>query len=253
MCGLKSKVFIVTGALGGIGESTARLLAQAGASLVLSDISDHGGTQLAEELTGAEGTSMFVSADVSSEDDVRALVDQAIRRFERLDGAFNNAGVDDDRNLIAELPAERWERTMRINAQGVFHCIKHQFRAMKNGGAIVNTSSGLGVTGASHCAAYIASKHAVCGLTRAAAVEGAPLNIRVNAVLPGIVRTPMQERQHQDIYAPEVLDRLRSIHLIGRYCEPEEVGRLVRWLLSDEASFVTGALYNVDGGALASI
>lgn len=253
MGGLESKVFIVTGALGGIGQSTAQLLAEAGANLILSDISDRGGTELAEALSAAGGTSLFVRADVGEESDVRELVDQAVARFGRLDGAFNNAGVDDDRYLISEIPVERWERTMRINAQGVFHCLKHQFRVMKNGGSIVNTSSGLGVIGASHCAAYIASKHAVCGLTRAAAAEGAPLGIRVNAVLPGIVRTPMQERQHEDIFAPEAIERLQSIHLIGRYCEPQEVGYLARWLLSDEASFVTGSLYNVDGGALASI
>lgn len=253
MGNLASKTFIVTGALGGIGESTARLLVEAGANLVLSDISDRGGTQLAEELSTQANRSSFIAADVGLEDDVRAMVNHAISTFGRLDGAFNNAGIDDDRQLIVDLPTERWERTMRINAQGIFHCIKYQFLAMKNGGSIVNTSSGLGVIGASNCSAYVASKHAVCGLTRAAAAEGAPLNIRVNAVLPGIVRTPMQDRQHDDIYAPEVMDRVRSIHLIGRYCEPEEIGTLVRWLLSDEASFVTGSLYTVDGGATASI
>tara|TARA_R110000782_G_scaffold78276_9_gene155678 strand:+ start:113732 stop:114493 length:762 start_codon:yes stop_codon:yes gene_type:complete len=253
MGNLESKTFIVTGALGGIGEATARLLADAGANLVLSDISDRGGTELAEELSTKSGRSSFIAADVGREDDVRAMVDHAISTFGRLDGAFNNAGIDDDRQLIVDLPTDRWERTMRINAQGIFHCIKHQFLAMKQGGSIVNTSSGLGVIGASNCAAYVASKHAVCGLTRAAAAEGAPMNIRVNAVLPGIVRTPMQDRQHEDIFAPEVMDRVRSVHLIGRYCEPEEVGNLVRWLLSDEASFITGALYTVDGGATAAI
>ena len=253
MGNLESKTFIVTGALGGIGEATARLLADAGANLVLSDISDRGGTELAEELSTKSGRSSFIAADVGREDDVRAMVDHAISTFGRLDGAFNNAGIDDDRQLIVDLPTDRWERTMRINAQGIFHCIKHQFLAMKQGGSIVNTSSGLGVIGASNCAAYVASKHAVCGLTRAAAAEGAPMNIRVNAVLPGIVRTPMQDRQHEDIFAPEVMDRVRSVHLIGRYCEPEEVGNLVRWLLSDEASFITGALYTVEGGATAAI
>lgn len=253
MGNLESKTFIITGALGGIGEATARLLANAGANLVLSDISDRGGTELAEELSTKSSRSSFIAADVGQEDDVRAMVDHAVSTFGGLDGAFNNAGIDDDRQLIVDLPAERWERTMRINAQGIFHCIKYQFLSMKQGGSIVNTSSGLGVIGASNCAAYVASKHAVCGLTRAAAAEGAPMNIRVNAVLPGIVRTPMQDRQHEDIFAPEVMDRVRSVHLIGRYCEPEEVGSLVRWLLSDEASFITGALYTVDGGATAAI
>lgn len=253
MVDLSSKVFIVTGALGGIGRSTAHLLAEAGASVVLTDVSDRGGAALADELSAKGGKSSFFTADVGEEEDVRAMVGHAVDIHGRLDGAFNNAGVDDDRQLITELPADRWARTMRINAQGIFHCIKHQFLAMKRGGSIVNTSSGLGVIGASNCAAYTASKHAVCGLTRAAAAEGAPLNIRVNAVLPGLVRTPMQERQHDDIYDPAVMERLRSIHLFGRYCEPEEVGYLVRWLLSDESSFVTGAMHAVDGGATASI
>ncbi len=250
---MRSKVFIITGALGGIGRSTAHLLAEAGANLILSDISDRGGAALADELSTMGGKSIFFAADVGEESQVRAMVSHAIATFGRLDGAFNNAGIDENRKLITELTTEEWERTMRINAQGIFHCIKHQFLAMKNGGSIVNTSSGLGIVATSNCAAYTASKHAVCGLTRAAAVEGAPLGIRVNAVLPGIVRTPMQERQHEDIFEPEVMERVRSIHLIGRYCEPEEVGYLARWLLSDESSFVTGAMYTVDGGATASV
>ncbi len=246
---MKSKVFIVTGALGGIGKSTAHLLAEAGANLVLTDLSEQGGAALTAELSAMGSKSTFFAADVGEEAEVRAMVNHAVSTFGRLDGAFNNAGIDENRKPITELTAEEWARTMRINAQGIFHCIKHQFRTMKNGGSIVNTSSGLGIFATGNCADYVASKHAVCGLTRAAAVEGAPLGIRVNAVLPGIVRTPMQERQHDDIFKPEVMERVRSIHLIGRYCEPEEVGYLVRWLLSDEASFVTGALYSVDGGA----
>jgi 2,5-dichloro-2,5-cyclohexadiene-1,4-diol dehydrogenase 1 len=253
MSAMKSKVFIVTGALGGIGRSTARLLAQAGANLVLTDLSDQGGAAFAEELSAVGSKATFFAADVGEEAEVRAMVNHAVSTFGQLDGGFNNAGIDDNRKPITELTAEEWSRTMRINAQGTFHCIKHQFRAMKSGGSIVNTSSGLGIVAAANCADYTASKHAVCGLTRAAAVEGAPLGIRVNAVLPGIVRTPMQERQHEDIFNPEVMERVRSIHLIGRYCEPEEVGYLARWLLSDEASFVTGALYSVDGGATASV
>ena len=251
MSDMASKVILVTGALGGIGRSTAHLLAEAGASLVLSDISDRGGAALADDLSSKGAKSTFFAADVSEEDQVRALMGHTMSTFGRLDGAFNNAGVEESRKSIKDLAVEDWMRVMRINAQSMFICLKHEFLAMKSGGSIVNTSSALGVAGAPNCADYIASKHAVCGLTRAAAVEGASQGIRVNAVLPGIVRTAMQERQYGDLNQPEVLARVRALHPLGRFCEPEEVGRLARWLLSDEASFVTAALYSVDGGATA--
>lgn len=244
-----SKVVIVTGALGGIGKTTAHLLAEAGANVVLSDIADNGGTALAEELSAKGSKASFIAANIAKEDEVRALVNHAVSTFGKLDGAFNNAGIAEAHKPLTDLTEEEWDRVMDINAKGTFFCIKHQFLAMKDGGSIVNTSSGLGVIGMSNVAEYCSSKHAVCGLTRAAAVEGAPKGIRVNAILPGVVRTDMQKRLFgDDLDAPEVQAMVRSIHLIPRYCEPEEVGFLTRWLLSDEASFVTGALYSVDGG-----
>nr|WP_285659334.1 SDR family oxidoreductase [Actinomycetospora sp. NBRC 106375] len=133
----------------------------------------------------------------------------------------------------------------------VFHCLKHQLPAMSNGGSVVNTSSALGETGALDQAGYIASKHAICGLTRAAAVEVADRGIRVNAVLPGIIRTPMQVAAHGPVDSAAAQERVRRLHLLGRLGEAVDVGRMVRWLLSDEASFVTGALLPVEGGALA--
>jgi len=244
---LDKKVVIVTGALGGIGSATARLLVESGARVVLTDVVDDGGPELADEL----GEASFTPADLTDEDAARAVVAHALDRFGRLDGAFNNAGISQAGTPLVELASADVERVMRINVLGVFHCLKHQMAAMPDGGSIVNTSSALGVLGALNQAGYIASKHAVCGLTRAAAVEGAEHGIRVNAVLPGSVRTAMAVAAHGSVDSPAALERARQLHLLGRIGEPEEIGRMARWLLSDEASFVTGALLPVEGGLLA--
>jgi 2,5-dichloro-2,5-cyclohexadiene-1,4-diol dehydrogenase 1 len=214
---------------------------------VLTDVVDDGGPELADEL----GEASFTPADLTEEADARAVVAHALDRFGRLDGAFNNAGISQAGTPLVELASADVERVMRINVLGVFHCLKHQMAAMPDGGSIVNTSSALGVLGALNQAGYIASKHAVCGLTRAAAVEGAEHGIRVNAVLPGSVRTPMAVAAHGSVDSPAALERARQLHLLGRIGEPEEIGRMARWLLSDEASFVTGALLPVEGGLLA--
>lgn len=248
MTDLQSRVFIVTGALGAIGGATARLLANAGAHVVATDIAAEGGAELAATLSGEGSEACFVAADLAEEEQVEAVVAQAVGRFGRLDGAFNNAGVEQPRKPLVELGTDEWDRIMRINVRGMFHCVKHQFLAMGSGGSIVNTSSALGVVGSADLAAYVASKHAVCGLTRSAAIEGGPRGIRVNAVLPGVIRTPMHERVYA---APEFADALqqrRKMHPIGRFGEAEEIGQFVRWLLSDESSFLTGGLYAADGG-----
>ncbi|KAA1027875.1 SDR family oxidoreductase [Pseudonocardia sp. EV170527-09] len=251
MNSLESKVVIVTGALGGIGGATARLLADGGAHVVASDIVDTGCGDLVGELSARGPKATFLTADIAREDQARALVEHAVERFGRLDGAFNNAGIPQHGKPLVDLTSDEFSTVLRINALGVFHCLKHQIPAMGDGGSIVNTSSGLGVLAMPDAADYIASKHAVCGLTRAAAVEAAPAGIRVNAVLPGIVGTPMVEAVYGSLDSPELLDGARSLHLLGRLCEPDEVGHAVRWLLSDEASFVTGALIPVEGGVTA--
>ncbi|MET0454046.1 MAG: SDR family oxidoreductase [Mycobacterium sp.] len=250
MTSLQSKVFIVTGGLGGIGSVTAGLLADAGAHVVVTDLVDGGGTDLAADLTARGAEAAFLAADLTQEDQVRALVDFTIERFGHLDGAFNNAGIPQHGKPLVELTSAEFDKVMRVNVLGVFHCLKHQMSAMKDGGSIVLTSSGLGVTAFPDRAEYIASKHAICGLARAAAVEGAPFGIRVNAVLPGSIRTPMAEAVFGSL--DNAADqRAGVIHLLPRLGESEEVGFAVRWLLSDEASFVTGALMPVDGGTTA--
>jgi 2,5-dichloro-2,5-cyclohexadiene-1,4-diol dehydrogenase 1 len=243
----EGKVYIVTGGLGGIGRVTARLLADVGAHIVVSDVVEAGGADFATELSASGPAATFFPADLVDEDQVRSLVGHAVERFGRLDGAFNNAAVMEHKKLLVELTSAEFDKVMRTNVLGTFHSLKHQMLAMKNGGSIVITSSALAMTALSNRAEYIASKQAVLGLTRAAAVEGAPMNIRVNAVLPGSTKTPMALASH----GPQAEERASKLHLIARMGLPEEVGYAVRWLLSDEASFVTGASIPVEGGATA--
>lgn len=248
---LQDRVVIVTGAAGGIGQACAITLAQAGARLVLTDIRDCGET--IAEIRKAEHEAVFIQADVSVESDVEQLVAQSVRMFGRLDGAFNNAGVEQCSTPLHELTADQWERALRIDLTGVFFSLKHEIRAMlkTGGGAIVNTASALGAVAMPNASEYITAKHGVVGLTRAAAVEGGRHKIRVNAVLPGAIETPMVARAAADPAFSEYLAQLRERYPVGRFGQPREVGDAVAWLLSDAASFITGATLAVDGGFLA--
>jgi NAD(P)-dependent dehydrogenase (short-subunit alcohol dehydrogenase family) len=250
---LQGKTIIVTGAGGGIGRETCIVLARAGANVVVTDIAADRGRETAAEVTGTGLSATFFPADLASENDIRALVSHAVTTFGRLDGAYNNAGVEQCALPLHELTLEQWERAIRIDLTSVFLCIKHQVMAMlKTGrGAIVNTASSLGQVAIPNASEYVSAKHGVVGLTRAAAAEYGRQGIRVNAVLPGIVLTPMISRLVADPQFGAFFEKVRERHPIGRFGQPSEIGEAVTWLLSDAASFVNGTALAVDGGYLA--
>ncbi|WP_422061472.1 SDR family NAD(P)-dependent oxidoreductase [Sphingopyxis sp.] len=249
---LSGKVVIVTGAAGGIGHDASLVLGRAGARLVLTDVAVAGGEAAAAAVRDEGGDAIFVAADLASEADIAALVDQAVAHYGRLDGAFNNAGVEQRGKPLDELTLDEWNRAIAIDLTAVFLCIKYQVRAMlaSGGGAIVNTASSLGQVAIPGAGEYVAAKHGVVGLTRAAGADYAARGVRVNAVLPGIVNTPMISRLSDDPAFSAMFDRIRARHPIGRFGEPSEIGEAVAWLLSDAASFMNGAAVAVDGGYL---
>jgi NAD(P)-dependent dehydrogenase (short-subunit alcohol dehydrogenase family) len=249
---LQGKSLIVTGAGGGIGRAASVVLAAAGANVVVSDIVEGAGQATVDAVRKGGGTALFVKADLASEPEVRALVERAVSAYGRLDGAFNNAGLEQCALPLHELTTEQWERALRVDLTSVFWCLKYQVLAMlaTGGGAIVNTASSLGQVAIPNASEYITAKHGVVGLTRAAAAEYGARGIRVNAVLPGIIRTPMIARLTEDARFSAFFEKLKDRHPIGRFGEPSEIGEAVKWLLSDAASFMNGAAMACDGGYL---
>lgn len=245
----KGKVALVTGAGSGIGKATAREFAKRGTAVVLADVAAEAGEQVANELRrDFDARSLFVRCDVMRSTDVAALVDATMDRFGRLDFAFNNAGIEGKQALLDETSEADWDRTIAINLKGVWLCMKHELPAMlKNGGgAIVNCSSIAGLVGFPAIAPYVASKHGVLGLTKTAALEYAKRNVRVNAVCPGVIATPMIDRfSGGDATKAAALSAGEPIGRMGR---PEEIADAVLWLCSDESSFVTGHALAADGG-----
>ncbi len=248
---LAGRVALVTGGGSGIGAATARRFAEAGAAVVVADIAEAGAAAIAAEITAGGGSAVAIGADVSDGEQVDAMTALAVDTYGGLDLAFNNAGISGTYGPLADLSVEDWQRTIDINLTGVFRCIRAEVPLMlaRGGGSIVNTSSAAGQMGFAMLPAYVAAKHGVIGLTRSAALEYARSGIRVNAVLPGTVHTPMLEAFAGSV---EGVAALAAPSPAGRAGTPEEVAEAAVWLSSDAARFVNGHCLAVDGGVLAS-
>lgn len=243
------KVAIVTGGASGIGKEVALEFAQNGAAVVVADIQEDAGESVVDEITAAGGEATFVHGDVTDLDQMQAMVDTAVEEFGGLDFAFNNAGIGGEQKPTADLEEDEWLQVVDINLNGVWRGMKAELPVMAEhgGGVIVNTASILGRVGFPAAAAYTAAKHGVLGLTKVAALDYAEQDIRVNAVCPGFIDTPMLEAGGitED---EEMLSQVEALHAMNRLGTVEEVASGVMWLCSDGASFTTGEYLTIDGG-----
>lgn len=245
------KVAIVTGGGSGIGRATALLLAEESIRLVVSDIAQEGGEETAHLIRALGREAIFVRTDVTSDADCAALVASTLAHYGRLDIAFNNAGIAGHPAFTTEYGLTNWQRVIDVNLTGVFNCMTHELASMKQaGGSIVNTASIMGMLGSSGGSAYCAAKHGVIGLTKAAALEYGRNGIRINAVCPGYVETPMTVGE-DSIFPDRKLQAGVDRAAIRRLATPREVAEMVVWLSSNKASYVTGASFTVDGGVSA--
>ncbi len=245
------KIALVTGAGSGIGRATALVFAREGAKVVVADVVVDGGEETVRQIKAAGGEALFIKADMAKAAEVEAMVQKAVTTYGRLDCAHNNAGIEGATGKTADYREEDWDRVIRVNLTGVWFCMKYEISQMlkQGGGAIVNTASDAGLLGVPQMPAYVASKHGVVGLTKTAALEYAKSGIRVNAVCPGVIKTPMVERITGQRAGRA--ERMAAIEPVGRMGKPEEIAEAVVWLCSEAASFVTGLPMSVDGGIAA--
>ncbi len=248
---LDGKVALITGAGSGIGRASALVFAREGAKVALADIVVEGGEETGRMVKEAGGEAFFIKADVSNAADVEAMVNTVVDTYGRIDCAYNNAGIEGQLASTDEYAEDMFDKVIGINLTGVWLCMKYELPHMlkQGSGAIVNTASGAGLIGVAGMSAYVASKHGVVGLTKTAALEYAKSGIRVNAVCPGLIQTPMVERITNG--HPQLGEALVAAEPIGRTGRPEEIAESVVWMCSDAASFVTGHAMSVDGGFVA--
>lgn len=245
---MRGKVVLVTGAASGIGRAAALAFAARGARVVAADQDTEGGEDTVRRIVERDGEAIFVHTDVSDDTSVAALLARTAEVYGPLNYAFNNAGIEGISAPTAECTEENWDRVLRVNLKGVWLCMKHEILQMldHDGGAIVNCSSVAGLVGFASSPAYVASKHGIVGLTRTAALEYATRGIRVNAICPGVIQTPMIDRVTDG--DPAAMRALQDMEPMGRIGRPEEVAEAAVWLCCDAASFVTGQALAVDGG-----
>ncbi len=241
------KVAIITGAAAGIGRAAAIKFAQEGVAVTVADVNDEGGKETVRQIEAAGGKALFFHCDTASEADVKAMVETTVSKLGGLDYAFNNAGIEGEQKSLHEMDKATFEKVIAVNLTGVWLCMKYQLEHMvkQQSGAIVNNSSIAGLIGFRNTAHYVASKHGVIGLTKVAALESAPLGIRVNALCPGVIRTGMIERAEQ--MNPEMMKAVTAAHPMQRVGTPDEVAELAYWLCA-KAPFITGVAVPIDGG-----
>ncbi len=249
MKSLSNKVALVTGASMGIGEAIALLYASEGAKVIVADINEEAGMKVVAKIMSKGGEAFFIKADTSIPADQERLVNETVKKYGGLHIACNNAGIGGPMGLTGQYPIDGWNKVIGVNLSGVFYGMHYQLPAMlaSGGGSIVNISSILGAVGTKNSPAYVAAKHGVVGLTKATALEYADQNIRINAVGPGYIKTPLLTNALDEA----TLKYIATLHPMGRLGESSEVAELVYWLSSPKSSFVTGSYYAIDGGYLA--
>ncbi len=248
---MEGKAGLVTAAGSGIGRASAIAFAKAGAKVMVSDINEEAGNETVRMIQDLGGVSAFFKCDVSDEEQVKALIDETVSKYGKLDFAHNNAGTSLQQGRIGDADSEAWDKTLKITLYGTFYCIKHEVNAMvKNGGgAIVNTASGTGVEGVPNMAAYVASKHGIVGLTKSIGLEYGKEGIRINAIAPGSTLTPAIENWSK--MAPEQYNAVLKAIPTGEIATPEDQGNAAMFLCSDLAKQINGVILPVDGGFVA--